>query len=308
MECERADPEHPLRQGDVVAAQPGTESWENPWTRFGVVLTADCDLAHGKSGPNLVYVPILDHHAYVADVWLPAEADDLARAGRDKLEKQLAGLQSKLGLRHIVAWSADGDDNILRKLSEQLGSIKSGLDTARVSADIVELWHATIELEVLSKRPQTTQARQLRDLLPRLIEHGSAISQKTLGDLASRRRLLETALCSLQDRVDIWLVRELIGLDSDMLELPCFGYIIPLRSFSLLPVEKIDTDRNHWYGNRDHYLRICRLREPYKFDLIQKFANLFVRVGLEDYRLVEHKRAFKRCAESLFPERSKDPL
>jgi hypothetical protein len=63
----------------------------------------------------------------------------------------------------------------------------------------------------------------------------------------------------------------------------------------------IDIDRAQWYGKRDHYLRICRLRGLYKADLIQKFANLFVRVGLEDYRDDEHRRAFKRCAESLFP-------
>jgi hypothetical protein len=308
MECERADPDHPLRQGDIVAAQPGTDSWKNPWTRFGVVLTADCDLAHGKSGPNLVYVPILDHHAYIADVWLPGEAEDLARAGRDKVEKQLASLQSKLGFRHIAAWGEAGGENIASKLTEQLGSLKSGIDTERISADIILMWHATTELQVLSKRPQPTQATQLRDLLSRLVQHGSAISQNKFGDPNSCRRFLETALCSLQDRVDISLIRELIGLDTDMLDSPCFGYVVPLRSFSLLQVEKIDTDRNHWYGNRDHYLRICRLRGPYKFDLVQRFANLFVRVGLEDYRLVEHRRAFKRCAESLFPEGSKDPL
>lgn len=307
VECERADPEQPLRQGDIVAAQPGTDSWKNPWTRFGVVLTADCDLAHGKSGPNLVYVPVLDHNAYIADVWLPAEAENLARAGHEKVEKQLANLQSKLGFRHITAWGEAGDDNILRKLTEQLGSLKSGLDPARVSADIIELWHATAELQALSRRPQPTQVPQLRGLLCRLVQHGAAISQDKLGNLASRRRFLEGALCSLQERVDIWLIRELIGLDADMLEPPCFGYIVPLRSFSLLPVEKIDTDRNHWYGNRDHYLRICRLRGTYKFDPIQNFANLFVRVGLEDYRLVEHRRAFKRCAEGLFPEGPEDP-
>jgi len=179
MECERADPDQPLRQGDIVAAQPGTNSWRNPWTRFGVVLTADCDLTHGKGGPNLVYVPIVDLYVYVADVWLPAEAENLARTGRDKIDKQLANLQSRLAFRHIAAWGEINDDNIVTKLAEHIGSLRSGLDKDRLSTEIIELWHACAELQALSERPQPTQAPALLDLLPKFVRHGSAISPNT---------------------------------------------------------------------------------------------------------------------------------
>jgi hypothetical protein len=113
--------------------------------------------------------------------------------------------------------------------------------------------------------------------------------------------MIEGALVSLEDRADTWLIRELIGLDPEMTEGTSYGFVVPLRAFASLAVNRIETDRAKWYGDREKYLRICRLRGIYKSDLIQKFANLFVRVGLEDHRIEEHRRLFKRCAQNLFP-------
>ena len=80
-----------------------------------------------------------------------------------------------------------------------------------------------------------------------------------------------------------------------------FGFIVPLRSFSLVPIARIEIDKGKWFQAPDKYLRICRLRGKYKTDLLQQFANMFVRVGLEDQRDDHHRLLFQRCADSLFP-------
>ena len=123
MECERSDPSDPLRQGDIVAAQPTTEDWNNPWSRFGVILSADCDLAQGTTGPSLVYVPIVSHYTYLADVWLPAEAGQLVARGREMIDKRLADFDAKMSYRHLNAWGESGGAaNIITRLGERLNS------------------------------------------------------------------------------------------------------------------------------------------------------------------------------------------
>ena len=81
----------PLRQGDVL-------EWLNdqsdPWRRFAIVVTADCDLAHQKHAGLLACVPVLAHEDYLALFPLPAR---LGRA-RAKLVERASTL-----IRHYQA-------------------------------------------------------------------------------------------------------------------------------------------------------------------------------------------------------------
>jgi hypothetical protein len=299
MECERSDPGDPLRQGDIIAAQPRTDGWKNPWTRFAVIISADCDLAQGKTGPNLVLLPIISHHTYLADMWLPAESERLAQRGRQAIDGRLASLDAKIAFRHINSWGESGGvENITARLAEHLNN----RHFEDVQSDmLVSIWQAVQGLGRLSQGSQPTQTNQLRSLLEQFFAHRSKIERESGDPNRFRRDLIERVLISIQSRSDTWLVRELIGLDPDMVQGANFGFVIPLRSFRLLPTARIETERAKWYQNADNHLRICRLRGIYKSDLVQQFANLFVRVGLEDYRNEEHRRLFKRCAEDLFP-------
>jgi hypothetical protein len=147
MECERSDPSDPLRQGDIVAAQPQTEAWKSPWTRFGIILSADCDLAQGKTGPNLVYAPIIGHHTYLADVWLPSEASRLAHRGKDIIDKRLTEFDAKVSYRHIDAWGRDGGaENVASRLAELLSARAAGVVPPKKSDAIIALWNAVCGL------------------------------------------------------------------------------------------------------------------------------------------------------------------
>jgi hypothetical protein len=79
------------------------------------------------------------------------------------------------------------------------------------------------------------------------------------------------------------------------------GYVVSLRLYSLLPMNIIELYRAKWYNTRNNYLLVCRLKRLYKSDLVQKFANLFVRVGVDDHRKDEHKRLFVHSSAALIP-------
>jgi hypothetical protein len=275
MECERSDLAHPLRQGDILAAQPGTTEWANPWTRFAVVITADCDLAQRKTGPSLVYLPIIGHYTFLADVRLPTEAEKLAGRGRDSIAKKLTVYDAKLAFRHIASWGeAGGENNIARRLDDHLATRTDNADPKK-TASIIAIWKAVVAFDRLSQLPNPTQTEKLPDLLSEFFGHRAVVDTEFNGSAEDRRRAIEGALSATQERADTWLIRELIGLDPEMVQEGNFGFVVLLRSYSLLGMDRIETDRGQWYKSTEKYLRICRLRGLYKSDLVQQFANLF---------------------------------
>src|SRR3954464_13201303 len=115
MECEHPYRDNRLRQGDIFAAHPQTENWGDPWRRFGVILTADCDLEKGKGGPSLVFVPIVGLQTYLSDVWIPTHASDLYDSAVRQADKALSDFEgSRLTSRHLLRQSIDD-------ISKQLG-------------------------------------------------------------------------------------------------------------------------------------------------------------------------------------------
>jgi hypothetical protein len=73
LECEGLeDSSVPLRQGDVLE-WIGDQT--DPWRRFAIVVTADCDLAHQKHAGLLACVPVLPHDEYLSLFALPARVE-----------------------------------------------------------------------------------------------------------------------------------------------------------------------------------------------------------------------------------------
>lgn len=300
MECERTD--SPLRQGDIVAAHPKTDGWLNPWTRMGVILTADCDIDKGKSGPGLVYLPIVSHRTYLADIWLPDEASELAAKARASINKQLGSLDAKLADRHIDAWGRSGGiEKIAQELGDRINGKADSPGLSKVNSRILKLWEAVNSFSTLSQRVNPTQTDQLDVLIKNLVESKRVLESSTVDPNYLGRQAVQAALESAQSRLDMWLISELIGLDPDMMQNADYGYVVSLRSFSLIPISSIEVDKVKWFSSPEKYLRICRLRGIYKTDLLQHFANMFTRVGLEDSRVDHHRMLFQRSANSLFP-------
>jgi hypothetical protein len=60
-------PDWPLRQGDLL----GWVGWEErpPLDRFGLVITADCDIAQGRPDQELVYLRVITVWDYLNIFW-----------------------------------------------------------------------------------------------------------------------------------------------------------------------------------------------------------------------------------------------
>ncbi|MGH9956626.1 MAG: hypothetical protein ACREBC_05785, partial [Pyrinomonadaceae bacterium] len=77
-ECEIPPSSAPIRQGDILFYRDTRD--ENPWQRLNLILTADCDLAWGKSGSFLSIAPILTVEDYIFEVWAPKRLQKITDA------------------------------------------------------------------------------------------------------------------------------------------------------------------------------------------------------------------------------------
>ena len=63
----------PIRQGDVF--EWVGENRLRPWKFYGIVVTADCDLANSKTAGRLSYVPALVAEDYLWHFWMGKKLD-----------------------------------------------------------------------------------------------------------------------------------------------------------------------------------------------------------------------------------------
>lgn len=77
----------PIRQGDVFKWDDGHAA--RPWYQYGVVVTADCDLAKSKTMGRLSYVPALTMEDYIWHFWRDAKFLSLQKAHISKFTSRL---------------------------------------------------------------------------------------------------------------------------------------------------------------------------------------------------------------------------
>ena len=85
-----AEDDRPLRQGDVFEWNIARDRW----TRWGILLTADCDFAQSTHNGILSYVPLLEVKDYLAEMRLPLLVEKSLTKVEDKLCTMLWKLQS----------------------------------------------------------------------------------------------------------------------------------------------------------------------------------------------------------------------
>lgn len=289
MECEQAERGRTVvRQGDVLAAHPGTTNWQNRWKRFYIVLSADCDIANKKLDTGLVVVPVVGLWTYAVDIWLPEQLRKQLLAADKKIESLLGRLPPTViqasafssieraqicdELERITA-----NNQSLKKTTTSLVAVRDGYDVLR-----------GVERDISALKPP------LGRLVVKLCEAKSLIS----GSTADPEKELKNGLASIGDskRNDLWPICDLVGLDPEMREDEHDGFVAVLRRFTQIALDDVLIDRTEWLNRADSYLRVSRLRGLYKTDFLSKFATLFTRVGLEDGRDEEHQRIFGLAA------------
>jgi hypothetical protein len=249
-ETERVAQKEPWAQGDIVQIE-----WPEGSTgpALGIVMNADCDLAHGRTDGVFAIVPVYPFSDYLAKFWAPGHIDDMiASATRSALEviedDDTAALHTWLrndGSEHVataLVASKKLKKNQAEKLERDLGKLVICLDE---SASLIARFQALC-------RADSNPAKYARTQI--------TAAKTAMGD-------------------GHFFI-------SDLVEHPSVGFVVRMRRIYTLPerdmFQSISNQRSASSGDRPTAVRIARLTELYRVKVVQVFAQQYSRIGLPD--------------------------
>lgn len=262
-ECQAADDDRRIRQGDVFEwLEKGDR---DPWTIFGLVVTADCDIAHAKHRGILSYVPLLDLRDYLALFHLPAKVERAATPLREQIVRTIRGLQAErapefpepisepAALRWVREVTADG-------VADEL-NVPAGKDRERFVALGAD--YAVAE---------------------------GSLSTGTFDALLNALVHLRTRQAGNRDQVfsKIWQEIETLvaALPGDAFFIGCIGpdhakgYVAYLRLVREIEQARIAVRQTDLRDSGFYARRVAALKSPYVYRLTQQLAEVFAAIGL----------------------------
>lgn len=249
----------PFRQGDVIRrdiapsaeGQPATAEW-------GVIITADCDIAQEKMGEFFTYLVIRSARDYVEHVWASEEISRLVdRHGRVAVEHILRADQARdpnatpLTFAELSDWVlADGADAILNAVMISQAAIRKKVATA---------------LEVLAlvddrRRTHSTPLKRLRACW-------TCEGKKE----PEHKGLVQNALRQRQMRSDYMLTPTLPS-ETEV------GFVVMLRDIRAIKPSDLFASRldlRIGNGGNSAMYRIGRFSDFIRYAIAQRMANLF---------------------------------
>lgn len=241
----------PLRQGDVLESVSQTPT---AWNRHLLVITADCDFAHHKHQGRVTCVPLLTKDEYLLELQVP-------KLWEQATVKLLGGLQNELrnlGAPNVTderlrAWPQEQKtDEILTLLSvpeDRLGIVGGMIDAIRDLAtqptslvEAANFW-VTAQLRLPSPPSEKNLRTQIR-------ERFRNIFKQTPGDA-----LFLSALAEGHDH----------------------GYFAYLRHLEQIWEPQIALGPSR---SPEGYRRVSHLQDKYTHAIAQRFALVFMSIGL----------------------------
>jgi len=251
----------PIRQGDVF----GFWDWRTrpPLRRFGVIITADCDIENGQQDQELVYLRIVSQSDYVDLFWsrskLLAAREQALRDLVPQINKLRRGSDAEadsIGHSEILSWIINNRPKDIADLIR----VTDQVDRTRLLASINRAKSA-------AEFATTPVGSSCLDYLLRLKnqERHVALTQAA-NDLRS-------------DRDEIFFITSLTDPQD------ASGYYILLDQISAIRRDQLsDSIESVRLGEKVAY-RFGSLSKTYKYALAQRFAFLFQKIGLPS----EHK-------------------
>lgn len=285
-ECIPRELSEPIRQGDVFRWVDDVSS--NPWRRFGVIITADCDVAHEKHRGILSYCPILTFLDFLGLFWIP----DLMARGIEKHQRNLFQLISRFRKKYRPEFSQNPDPSLISGWVERRGA--EGV------------------AEDLSVPPGPQRA----DLVERLEILKSLGDLNVSGSFSGQLRALARLKCgesspepeAVQDATEqIWngLVGRIGRLPGDLFFLNSIGvgfsdgYMVYVRRIREIQVEAIAiTPAQERSGEGVSAARISLLGAPYRYRLTQQLGAVFSDIGLPQEYQVNAKTTLQSTREA----------
>lgn len=246
-----------IRQGDVIRCASDGES--EP--RFGVVLTADCDIAQQKAGDNYTWLKIVRSQDYLEQTWAPEQLrrlrDRQSRAACDSINAILK--RSNLDLsplmpNSLIEWLQTTDP--VQLITQISGSAPRSNDRLVAQLQAIQFAAGTG-----NQNSNLTRLRKAWNAMGR--------------DEKSQRQSLRDAFDSERGFPDYILVPELPLVNG-------IGFVVLLRSLSTISAVDLyqcQADAKI-SGKSTSFYRIGRFSDALRFSIAQKVAFLFSRIGM----------------------------
>jgi hypothetical protein len=264
----------PIQQGDVF----GFWDWRTrpPLSRFGVIVTADCDIENGQSDQELVYLRIVAQTDYVDIFW-----------SRSKL----------LGAR----------EQALRRLAPQINRLRRENDSEAQPLDPGEILSWVMSstpcdiADAIQVSDEKEQARLIRSIEQTKIAAdfanipvGSSCLDRLL-ELKNQERhvTLTQAVNDLHsNRDEIFFITALTDY-SDV-----SGYYVLLDQIGAIRRDYIGDSIDAVRSGEKSAYRFGSLSKTYKYAIAQNFAFLFQKIGLPNDHKDRRNAALARMKSS----------
>ena len=276
IESDAAYDAEPLSQGDIFQWQARTHG-----CNYGVIVTADCDIAFGKYGSHLTYVPVLTLHEYLATHFLPDKVRQAAFQVLSQIVNSVWRLQQasrpefsrKLSDEAMSIWLQSTD---LASILSSLGvTDSSGKNTSKLEG-LVAIW--------------------------RELDERSSDSTDAIGQIAALARARDTSLAAIHKQVH----SHVISLPGDRMFLSSIdgsnqtGYVVMLRNMREIEGNRIAVRPAQESSSAAR--RMSRLLSPYRYRLTQQLGEVFSSIGLpvpyEESRVAVLSKSFNLVQES----------
>lgn len=270
QECAVPDPDEPLRQCDIVFAEPAQPS---RFAQIYLIATADCDLANEKHFGRLLVLPIIPLGDYFMRFRVSRLIDDLRHGTRGLADRCIQVLNDMLFLAHEqVPERQLALDWILRR---PISAIVEDLETEVARSDVGTLHNAAAKLEallsLLLSPIDMTNGQEVIDFIGK--------AKTALGE-----PLKKGPAAFLENELQAFAIKSTprdVFVIADLPPLADPGYVVALRFPEQLTSDEIATRRVR-SGGPARFVRHSRVVWPYSSALMSQFASLYTAVGLPD--------------------------
>ncbi|MFL6117192.1 MAG: hypothetical protein ACJ786_38445 [Catenulispora sp.] len=255
-EYRRTSVTDPLRQGDVLES---TDKNVSMWERHLFVMTADCDFAHAKHHGRVTCIPLLVDVEYLAELQLPRMRERIIRAQVKVLQKILAepGMPTISDAR-LRGWPNDEPPSVI--VSERLKLVEPESEVAKSALDAL----------LLLSNPATTLKEQFDQLVEAQLRPANHQKRDSIAK-GLRSELQQTYSKTPGDALFL----------SEIAPGHCLGYFAYLRHIEQVAEPEIALRPGR---QAVRYRRVSRLNERFTHALVQRFAMVFMAIGLpSDY-------------------------
>jgi hypothetical protein len=249
-ETERVPQQNPRSQGDIIRIEwPEGDLGPN----LGVVINADCDLAHAKTDGFIAFLPVYSFHDYLSQFWALGHAQEVM----DSATSAVLELVSDSDAASLLAWlKASGPHEVCSSI----------LSLAKLKKAQAEKLEQELRRLAIAQNSELTPISQF--------QHICAVAP----DPARYARTQITNAKKAMGEGHFFI--------SDLVVEHSVGFVVRMRRIYTMPEKDYfvseSEQRSRSQGDRPTAVRIARLTELYRFKVLQLFAQQYSRVGLPD--------------------------